>query len=205
MEPISRDPSDPTRFYYLPFTSYFYRGRLELVSRLMDARPVESLLEIGYGSGIFLPHLRERCRRLVALEFHGDPGCAVRVATAAGGGVRFVTGRIESLPFPDETFDAVTCISVAEHTHDPAATVADIRRVLRVGGRAFFGVPIENLALRAFFGLVGFQADLGHPSKYPEIIAAIRSAFDVERELRFPFGLPLPYCLYVGLRCARSR
>lgn len=40
----------------------------------------------------------------------------------------------QPLPFPDETFDLVLCDWVVEHVEDPEAFVAEMRRVLRVGG-----------------------------------------------------------------------
>jgi ubiquinone/menaquinone biosynthesis C-methylase UbiE len=39
-----------------------------------------------------------------------------------------------ALPFPDETFDAVSCLEVLEFTPDPVRTVGELLRVLRPGG-----------------------------------------------------------------------
>jgi len=40
----------------------------------------------------------------------------------------------EFLPFPDESFDLVTCIQAFHYVRDPAEGVREIRRVLRPGG-----------------------------------------------------------------------
>lgn len=40
----------------------------------------------------------------------------------------------EALPFPDDTFDAVTCLEALEFMERPAAVIAEITRVLRPGG-----------------------------------------------------------------------
>jgi demethylmenaquinone methyltransferase/2-methoxy-6-polyprenyl-1,4-benzoquinol methylase len=48
--------------------------------------------------------------------------------------VRFVAGRAEDLPFADGTFDAVTFTYLLRYVSDPAATVAELARVLRPGG-----------------------------------------------------------------------
>jgi SAM-dependent methyltransferase len=46
-----------------------------------------------------------------------------------------------ALPFKDETFDLVTANMVVEHLPDPEAFLADVRRVLRPGGRFLFHTP----------------------------------------------------------------
>jgi demethylmenaquinone methyltransferase / 2-methoxy-6-polyprenyl-1,4-benzoquinol methylase len=50
------------------------------------------------------------------------------------GSVRFVLGRGERLPFPDETFDAVTFTYLLRYVDDPGAALAELSRVLRPGG-----------------------------------------------------------------------
>jgi SAM-dependent methyltransferase len=46
-----------------------------------------------------------------------------------------------SLPFPDETFDAVVCIEVLEHLFRPELAVGEIIRVLKSGGVFISTVP----------------------------------------------------------------
>ena len=45
------------------------------------------------------------------------------------------------LPFADESFDHVLCTEVMEHVPDPAAFLADLRRVLRPNGSLVLTVP----------------------------------------------------------------
>ena len=56
-----------------------------------------------------------------------------------------LTYRVEglggSLPFRDQTFDLVTANMVIEHIEEPQKFLADIRRVLRPGGRFLFHTP----------------------------------------------------------------
>lgn len=48
----------------------------------------------------------------------------------------------EFLPFADESFDLVVCYEGFHYAPDPPAAVAEIRRVLRSGGRALLTVPL---------------------------------------------------------------
>jgi demethylmenaquinone methyltransferase/2-methoxy-6-polyprenyl-1,4-benzoquinol methylase len=51
----------------------------------------------------------------------------------AGGRVQLVAGRAERLPFPDDAFDALTFTYLLRYVADPAATLAELARVLKPG------------------------------------------------------------------------
>jgi ubiquinone/menaquinone biosynthesis C-methylase UbiE len=92
------------------------------------------VVEIGAGTGWNLPHYR-RAQRVVAVE--PDPRMSSRLVprkAAARVPVELVRGRAESLPFPDETFDAAVATFVLCSVEDPAVALAEVRRVLRPGG-----------------------------------------------------------------------
>jgi demethylmenaquinone methyltransferase/2-methoxy-6-polyprenyl-1,4-benzoquinol methylase len=71
-------------------------------------------------------------------------------AAAAGGRVTLVTGEAERLPFDDRSFDALTFTYLLRYVDEPAATLKELARVVKPGGRigmVEFGVP-DNAALR---------------------------------------------------------
>jgi SAM-dependent methyltransferase len=47
------------------------------------------------------------------------------------------------MPFEDASFDIVLCSHVLEHVPDDRTAIAEIRRVLRPGGRAIIIVPVK--------------------------------------------------------------
>lgn len=51
----------------------------------------------------------------------------------AGSRVQLVAGRAEQLPFPNEIFDALTFTYLLRYVADPAATLAELARVLKPG------------------------------------------------------------------------
>src|SRR5713226_10550797 len=61
-------------------------------------------------------------------------GVAETKATGLGEPVRFVLGRAEVLPFPSDRFDAVTFTYLLRYVDDPAATLAELVRVLKPRG-----------------------------------------------------------------------
>ena len=68
-------------------------------------------------------------------------GEAIAKAQARARSGHFLVGNGENLPFPDESFDIVTCIGSLEHFLDPASGVREIQRVLRPSGRACILLP----------------------------------------------------------------
>jgi demethylmenaquinone methyltransferase / 2-methoxy-6-polyprenyl-1,4-benzoquinol methylase len=70
------------------------------------------------------------------------------------GRVRFALGQAQALPFADGSLDAVTFTYLLRYVDDPAATVAELVRVLRPGGvmaSLEFHVPPEPWARAGWF------------------------------------------------------
>ena len=63
--------------------------------------------------------------------------------------IQLVEGSAERLPFPDASFDALTFTYLLRYVEDPAATLAELARVVRPGGTIAaleFGLPKRCLA-----------------------------------------------------------
>jgi ubiquinone/menaquinone biosynthesis C-methylase UbiE len=93
------------------------------------------VVEIGSGTGASLPHYR-RAARVVAVE--PDESMAKRLPAKieeATVPVELVNARAETLPFPDESFDAAVFAFVLCSVDEPAAVLAEARRVLKPSGK----------------------------------------------------------------------
>ncbi len=98
------------------------------------------VLEIGAGTGLNLGHYPAGLDELVLTE--PVSGMAARLARSAAGQrpepPRIVQAPAEQLPFPDERFDTVVGTLVLCTVRDPAAAIAEVRRLLAPGGRLLF-------------------------------------------------------------------
>ncbi len=108
------------------------------------------VLEIGAGTGHNLRWYPSTVTRLVLTEPdpHMRAKLASKVADAAGrdGGpavVEVVDRSSDDLAVPDASLDAVVATLVLCTVPDPAATLAEVRRVLRPGGRFVY---LEHVA-----------------------------------------------------------
>lgn len=118
-------------------------------------QPGDRVLDVATGTGLVAFELARRGCQVVGLDQSEDMlGVARRRLTAhpeLHGRVSFVDGEAERLPFVDATFDALTFTYLLRYVDDRAATMRELARVVRPGGRigmVEFGVP-GSAALRA--------------------------------------------------------
>jgi 2-polyprenyl-3-methyl-5-hydroxy-6-metoxy-1,4-benzoquinol methylase len=126
------------------------RRRLAIIRDMVGPEAGLDVAEVGSGGGHVL-RLFPRAR-LTAIDVSGVFLDVAR-KNLAGYDVRFVKGELDALDLPAGSFDRVICTEVLEHTVDPAAILAQIRRLLRPSGIAVITVPNDPLIL-ALKGLV---------------------------------------------------
>jgi SAM-dependent methyltransferase len=193
---------DPLDYYYRPLTRRLYRGRLELANELLGDERYGSLLEVGHGSGIYLPELARHADRLAAIDIHDEIDGVRAMLSEFRIEADLRQGSLFEMPFTDGSFDALVCLSVLEHLRELDEAIDAFRRVLRPGGIAVLGFPVPNVFTDRFFRLVGYDPREIHPSSHTDILAAARRnrGFVVERELHMPSFLPVPAAAYVACR-----
>jgi ubiquinone/menaquinone biosynthesis C-methylase UbiE len=131
----------------------FYGERVfpRIMNRLMDkpeTRLIRSrvcadlsgdVIEIGFGTGLNLPHLPSTVRHLFAVDplERGRALAAERLA-ASPVTVSFIGLDGQALPLDDDSVDAALSTWTLCSVHDPVLAVGEINRVLRPGGALHF-------------------------------------------------------------------
>lgn len=192
------DDEDPIDYYYRPITGTIYRSRLAMSVSLLGSRTYDSLLEIGYGSGVLLPELARHADRIAGIDLHDCVDAVHTMLRGEGVSADLRTGSLFELPFDDGTFDAVVSFSVFEHLTELDAALREVVRVLRPGGRFVAGFPVRNLVTDAFFRWAGYDPRAIHPSSHSDIERAIRRApgLQFDRRRIMPAFLPADFALY---------
>ncbi|MFE4949692.1 class I SAM-dependent methyltransferase [Leifsonia sp. NPDC056665] len=116
-------------------TSEMHRELAAAAADFADLDGVRDVLDVATGTGLVLRALRERdpALRLSGIDLSGG---MVEVARGELPDAVLVEGDATVLPFGDDTFDLVTCVTGLHLFPDPDAAVAEWVRVLRPGGRA---------------------------------------------------------------------
>jgi demethylmenaquinone methyltransferase/2-methoxy-6-polyprenyl-1,4-benzoquinol methylase len=151
----------PRRYDQLSAALSFWqdpRWRRALVSEVAP-RAGQRVLDVATGTGMVAAELLARADcSVVGIDQSGEMLAAARARFAhlapgrpsvsspdpAPSRVELLEGEAESLPFDDASFDALTFTYLLRYVDDPAATVRELARVVRPGGRVAsleFGVP----------------------------------------------------------------
>src|SRR5262249_12494188 len=118
--------------------------RAERTAALAPARG--RILEVGIGTGLNLDAYPDGVAGVTALAIDSelDPRAVARAARRRIN-VQLVTGDATRMPFEDGSFDTAVCTFLLCSVNDGAATVRELHRVLRRGGRLLF---LEHVAQR---------------------------------------------------------
>ena len=135
------------------------RWRRAMVSAV-NAAPGERVLDVATGTGMVAQELVRRYGCTVvgldqSPEMLGAARARLARDPALAARVTLVEGEAERLPFAEAEFDHLTFTYLLRYVEDPAATLAELARVVRPGGRVAmleFGVP-PNPAWRAAWQL----------------------------------------------------
>ncbi len=188
--------SEPTRYYHWPLVGWFYRKRLRMVLAHLPNRALGRVLEVAYGSGLFLPSLAPCCRTLHGVDRHAHGGQVRRCLSRLDLQPHLMSADALALPYQDGVFDAVVNVSMLEHLTEPGRALAEMVRVLAPGGALVLGFPCRNPWMDLFFRLLGYNPREIHPSSHQDIIEAILEIGLPARLEFFPAQVPPDWALY---------
>ena len=118
------------------------------------------VLELGAGVGANLHHLRPGTHLIAVEPSRRMHDGLRRKAAAAGVQLTLLAHGAEDLPLPDASVDEVICSLVLCTVVDPDRVLAEVRRVLRPGGRFRF---VEHVAAPAWSPRRWLQRALRRP------------------------------------------
>ncbi len=140
--------------------------KLEQMSRRLDIKPGSTVLDVGTGTGVFLPFLLSNVGnsgQIVAMDF-AEEMLKIAMSKRANGKVDYLCADVGDIPGDNETFDSVVCYSSFPHFQDKPGALTEIFRVTRSGGRLF----ICHTSNREYINEIHRQLPVVHDDTIPE-------------------------------------
>ncbi|MEP7216812.1 MAG: class I SAM-dependent methyltransferase [Anaerolineaceae bacterium] len=156
--------------------AFFHRNRARVVKRLAARYGREPFLDAGCGTGL---NLRGLPPGSTGLDINPRNVELVRERLPA---YQVTLGDVESMPFADASFGSIVCTEVLEHIPDPAAALAEFRRVLEPGGTLIGSVPARSLIWRLrFLSSTCPHSEPFHNEYLPDEVRAMLSGWSIKR------------------------
>lgn len=209
LEPLLR--ADPNKNiytlerYFKPIQKIPYLKRLKMAIGLINGQTYDNFLEIGFGSGIFLPELASRTKKLTAIDQHNYVDIVRDIIKTKNIQADLLKADVLKMPFPDNTFDGILCLSVLEFIKDVPQAIKEIKRVAKPKAKIVIGAPVLNPLTDFCYKAIQYkQHSQMHKSDHKTIIKHVRNNFQISKIKTYPAFLPLNLSLFFVLEATKE-
>src|SRR5690554_977247 len=177
---------DQAGWNYKPLLGLIQRRRFVFVDSLRSRSRYRRVLEIGYGSGVFMPHLAQFADEVYGIDPHPkrEDVAAVLVRAGIDADLRQVTA--EALPYPDGHFDLVVSVSTLEFSSDPMAACREILRVLAPDGELLVVTPGSSPLVDTALRLATGEDPGQYADRRERLRKALEETFAIDARKVFP-------------------
>jgi SAM-dependent methyltransferase len=159
--------------------------RRDYAVRILADCAGRDVLEYGCGTGSYAFDLAARGATVIGIDISHTAIEVARGESEGQGNPHFQIGNAEALEFPDASFDLVCGTSIIHHL-DVNVALAELKRVLRPGGRAVFYEPVAyNPAVNLYRWLT---PQLHTPDEHPLTRADLARMSSSFRRAEFRFA-----------------
>ena len=136
----------------------------------LQLSPADRVLECACGTGMISTAVAGRCKALTATDYSRGMLRQARKKCAGLSNVQMEAADILSLPYPDQSFDAVIAANVIHLLDEPYRALSELDRVCRPGGKLIIPTYVNN-------------EKTGHTSGFARVVC--RAGADFKRQFTF--------------------
>lgn len=131
-------PSTRSEEYYW---TWLRRATYECFDSIIVNSSHKILLDIGYGSGLYLLRYSNNLGMLIGLDIDKRRAREAKTRVRDIENIYFVIGSAEEIPFKRKSVNYIVCTEVLEHLNSPSRCIKEISRILRRRGFVLISTP----------------------------------------------------------------
>ncbi|MDF0728411.1 methyltransferase domain-containing protein [Cytobacillus sp. S13-E01] len=152
--------------YYVNSDLHRKGGDLKRLVEMANTNGKEVVLDVATGGGHTANAFAPLVKKVTALDLTPEMLKAAKGFIQENGhnNVEFVEGDAENMPFPDESFDIVTCRIAPHHFPNIKNFISEAYRVLKPGGQFLLddNVAPEDAEFDQFYNTIEKMRDYSH-------------------------------------------
>lgn len=148
------------------------RENLNDILALLQISMTDRLLDVATGTGFLAAAMAESAGEVLATDLTLEMLQKARTIIGNQPNVTYALADAENLPFSRGAFDAVTCRVALHHFPDPLASITEMARVCRPGGRVMIMdiVSSEDPSRSEYHNRMEKLRDRSHVREYPRSV-----------------------------------
>lgn len=185
---IKTNPIDHADWNYKPLLGYIQRKRFQLILSLMGNNIYNETLEIGYGSGIFMPMLSKYSKKLYGIDRHSLNEKVSNILVDNGIVTSLYSGSVSEMPFfANGSFDLIVSVSTFEFIEDKKTACLEIRRVLKKDGKFILVTPGDSWILDLGLKILTKEtAKKDYGEMRQQVLPVLKENFNLKMSKSFP-------------------
>lgn len=184
---IKTNSIDHADWNYKPVLGWIQRKRFEQAISLIGDKKFDTILEIGYGSGIFMPYLSKHCSELSGIDIHPFNKEVTKILSDYGVNANLYQGSATQMPFRVGSFDMIISVSTFEFIRDKESACIEIQRILKKDGVFIIITPAFSWLLDMGLKLLAHEnakKDFGNERQL--VIPVLKKFFEITKSKMFP-------------------